>query len=52
MLQGSVSIDVPPRSVKLLRIARDREHPWLLSTDLHVRQGQAEIEDCRWDEAR
>jgi hypothetical protein len=51
VLQGSVSIDVPPRSVKLLRIARDREHPWLLSTDLHVRQGQAEIENCRWDEA-
>ena len=38
-------------SVKLLRIARDREHPWLLSTDMHVRQGQAEIADCRWDEA-
>jgi hypothetical protein len=51
VVQGSVSIEVPPRSVKLLRIARDREHPWLLSTDLHVRQGQAEIEDCRWDEA-
>ena len=51
VLQDSVSIEVPPRSVKLLRIARDREHPWLLSTDMHVRQGQAEIEDCRWDEA-
>jgi hypothetical protein len=51
VVQESVSIDVPPRSVKLLRIARDREHPWLLSTDMHVRQGQAEIEDCRWDEA-
>ena len=51
VVQGSVSIDVPPRSVKLLRIARDREYPWLLSTDMHVRQGQAEIEDCRWDDA-
>jgi hypothetical protein len=51
VVQESVSIDVPPRSVKLLRIARDREYPWLLSTDMHVRQGQAEIEDCRWDEA-
>src|SRR5208337_1353429 len=48
---GAVSVDVPPDSVKLLRIARYREHPWLLSTDMHVRQGQAEIEDCRWDEA-
>jgi len=37
--------------VRLLRIARDREHPWLLSTDMHVRQGQSEITDCRWDQA-
>jgi hypothetical protein len=51
VIKDSVSIDVPPISVKLLRIARDREHPWLLSTDMHVRQGQAEVEDCRWDEA-
>jgi hypothetical protein len=48
---GTVSVEVPPDSVKLLRIARGREHPWLLSTNMHVRQGQAEIEDCRWDEA-
>jgi hypothetical protein len=51
VVQDAVSIDVPPLSVKLLRMARDRDHPWLLSTDMHVRQGQAEIEDCRWDEA-
>lgn len=48
---GAISADVPPDSVKLLRIARLRRHPWLLSTDLHVRQGQAEILACRWDEA-
>jgi len=48
--QGSVAIEVPPRSVKLLRIARAREHPWLISTDMHVRQGQAEILDCQWDQ--
>ena len=47
---GAVSVEVPPDSVKLLRIARNREHPWLLSTDMHVRQGQAEIQDCKWDE--
>ncbi len=48
---GSISVEVPPDSVKLLRVARYRNHPWLLSTDMHVRQGQAEILDCRWDEA-
>jgi alpha-galactosidase len=47
---GAVSVEVPPDSVKLLRIARDHEHPWLLSTDMHIRQGQAEILDCKWDE--
>jgi len=38
--------------VRLLRIARERAHPWLLSTDMHVRQGQSEILDCRWDKAK
>jgi len=51
VVQDSISIDVPSISVKLLRIARERDHPWLLSTDMHVRQGQAEIEDCQWDES-
>jgi hypothetical protein len=46
---GKVAFDVPPGSVRVLRIAAERAHPWLLSTDLHVRQGQAEIADCRWD---
>jgi hypothetical protein len=50
-VSGAISVEVPPYSVKLLRIARCRNHPWLLSTDMHVRQGQAEILDCRWDEA-
>lgn len=40
---------VPPRSVKLWRISRQRTHPWILSTDMHVRQGQAEVESCQWD---
>ena len=51
MIHGSVAVSVGPESVRLLRIARDRAHPWLLSTDMHVRQGQSEILDCRWDKA-
>ena len=47
--RNSLELDVPPFSVRLLRIAKDRPHPWLLSTDLHVRQGKAEIQDCRWN---
>ena len=49
---GSLDLNVPPQSVRLLRIARRRGHPWVASTDMHIRQGQAEIEACRWDEAK
>ena len=48
--RDQVSLTVPAGSVKLLRIAPARAHPWLLSTDMHVRQGQAEITACNWDE--
>lgn len=51
VVRGSVVLSVGPESVRLLRIAKEREHPWLLSTDMHVRQGQSEILDCRWDNA-
>jgi hypothetical protein len=46
---GSVAVEVPAESVKLLRISRSRNHPWLVSTDMHVRQGAAEVLDCRWE---
>jgi hypothetical protein len=49
--QGTLHLTAAPQSVKLVRLARQRAHPWLLSTDMHVRQGQAEIEECRWDAA-
>jgi hypothetical protein len=46
---GAFEAWVAPNSAKVLRLSRRREHPWIISTDMHVRQGQAEIEDCRWD---
>jgi hypothetical protein len=49
---GAVELSVAPYSVSLLRIARARMHPWVISTDMHVRQGQAEIVDSRWDATR
>ena len=42
-------LTIPPTSVRLIRLSRFRPHPWLVSTDMHIRQGQAEIEDCVWD---
>ncbi len=47
----TLRLTAAPNSVKLVRLSRQRPHPWLMSTDMHVRQGQAEIEDCRWDAA-
>ncbi|MCE5306737.1 MAG: hypothetical protein LLG20_03760 [Acidobacteriales bacterium] len=48
--KGSIRLAVPGQSVKLLRIARERAHPWVASTDMHVRQGQAEIVNARWNQ--
>lgn len=49
--KGSIRFTVPAQSVRLLRIARERAHPWVASTDMHVRQGQAEIAGARWNQA-
>lgn len=46
----AMPVSVAPRSVALLRISRLREHPWLLSTDMHVRQGQVDVQDVSWDQ--
>ena len=46
---GSFQAVVPARSARLYRLSARRTHPWLLSTDLHTRQGQVEIDDCQWD---
>lgn len=48
---GAYDVIVPPRSAKLLRVAAVRKHPWVLSTDIHIRQGQAELTSVGWDEA-
>ena len=48
--QTALTLTVPANSVRYLRIAAERQYPWVLSTDLHIRQGQAELETVRWDE--
>ena len=49
--RGTLHLTAAPHGVKLVRLSLRRPHPWLMSTDMHVRQGQAEIEDCQWDSA-
>ena len=35
-----LTIHVPPISCRILRMEAERKHPWILSTDMHVRQGR------------
>ncbi len=41
---------IPPDACRLFRISLARPHPWLLGTDMHIEQGNAEIESLAWDE--
>jgi hypothetical protein len=45
-----LTVTVPPESVRLIRVSRRRDHPWIIGTNLNVRQGQAEITACAWNE--
>lgn len=49
IFSGKIPVQIASGAVSLVRIARARDYPWPLSTDLHVRQGQAEIENAHWD---
>ena len=49
---AKLDLVVAPRSVRLVRLRAERPHPWLLTTDLHVRQGQHDVERVEWDAAR
>jgi hypothetical protein len=51
VITGELRAVVPPRSVRLYRVAAWTEHPWLLGTDMHVWQGAVELSDVRWEAA-
>jgi hypothetical protein len=48
--RASFPYTVPPNACKVYRVSRVRKHPWLLSTDMHMHQGAAEIESLKWDQ--
>lgn len=50
--RGHFEYLVPPGSCRLFRIAEAADHPWLLSTDMHIQQGAVEVEELNWDEKR
>ncbi len=46
----SYSCVIPPHACRVFRISRSRQYPWLLSTDMHVEQGAAEVRELEWNE--
>ena len=51
IFKESREIDVAANSCALYRFEEVRRHPWILSTDIHVRQGEAELDAVSWNEA-
>ena len=49
--RGSYTVEVLPDSARLLRLTRVMPNPWVVGTDMHVRQGQSELEKVRWNDA-
>ena len=50
VMDGEKTVDILGQSAVILRIEAVRNHPWLLSTDITVRQGDSEITALEWDE--
>jgi alpha galactosidase C-like protein len=48
--KGSVACTVPPAAIRVYRISQVRNHPWLLSTDMHMQQGAVEVASLNWNE--
>lgn len=40
---------IHPNTCKVFRISKAENHPWLLSTDMHIQQGNVEVVDLKWD---
>ncbi|WP_127585603.1 alpha-galactosidase [Paenibacillus koleovorans] len=47
--RGTLTVEVPPYSIKVLRVSQARNHPWLLSSDMHITQGGVELEQLKWN---
>ena len=52
VFDSKLKIDVRGHTAAVIRLEEKRNHPWLLSTDMTIRQGDAEIDSLEWDPAR
>ena len=50
VFRQSFPCEILSESCKLYRIAEERPHPWLLSTDMHIQQGFCEVLGIDWDQ--
>ena len=48
-MEEQLKLDVTANYAKVIRREEVRDYPWLLSTDITVRQGDSEIDALRWD---
>lgn len=48
-LSALLRFDLPPTSVRVLKVVEAAEQPFVLSTDLHLTQGGVELPEVRWD---
>ena len=46
----SFSCRIPAHSCRVYRLSEARDYPWLLSTDMHLEQGNVEVESLQWNE--
>ncbi len=51
VVQGELSVMVPPAGVTLLALHEYPDRPLVVSCDRHILQGAVELEEVRWDEA-
>ena len=50
VFDGTKTVEIPGNSAAVFRFEQIKDHPWILSTDIHVRQGDAELDQICWDE--
>ena len=50
-LSGKMFLAVPPRSVRLVALQPQMDHPQFLASDRHVTQGAVELNDLKWNAA-
>ncbi len=48
-VSDEITVHIPPRDVRVLRISKATEHPWIIGSDMHLTQGGVEISHVHWD---